>query len=228
MVIDYFKEIEFLLRILLSAVCGGVVGYERKNRGKGAGVRTHIIVAVASCLMMIVSLYGFSDFLVYMKDHSYDIRLDPSRVASQIVSGVGFLGAGMIFVQKKMVTGLTTAAGVWAISGIGMAIGGGMYILGVSCSVIIVIIQVILHKDLKFLKLTSESPMTITLTEEDGAIEMITDVFRENDISFSVTGFSKFQNKFVISINIVHHHSDDLTPVFARLQSDEQILSVRT
>ena len=228
--IDYFKEIEFLLRILLSAICGGVVGYERKNRGKGAGIRTHIIVAVASCLMMIVSQYGFADFFEYMSKHTmnFELRLDPSRAAAQIVSGVGFLGAGMIFVQKKMVTGLTTAAGVWAISGIGMAIGGGMYVLGVSCSVIIVIIQVLLHKDLKLLKLTSESPMTITLTEEEGAIEKITEAFKLNDISFSVTGFSKFQNKFVISINIVHRHGDDLTPVFARLQGDEQILSVRT
>ena len=226
--IDYLKEAEFLLRILLSAVCGGVVGYERKNRGKGAGIRTHIIVAVASCLMMIVSLYGFEDFFEYMKTQKYDIRLDPSRVASQIVSGVGFLGAGMIFVQKKMVTGLTTAAGVWAISGIGMAIGGGMYILGVACSVIIVIIQVILHKDIRFLKLTSEVPMTIILSEEDGAIEKIRNVFGENDISFSVTGFSKTSNMFKISINISHRHGDDLTPIFAEFQSDEQILCVRT
>jgi len=230
MVIDYFKEIEFLLRILLSAICGGVVGYERKNRGKGAGIRTHIIVAVASCLMMIVSQYGFADFFEFMskKTTNFELRLDPSRAAAQIVSGVGFLGAGMIFVQKKMVTGLTTAAGVWAISGIGMAIGGGMYILGIACSVIIVIIQVILHKDIKFLKLTSEAPMTIILTEEAGAIEKITEVFNENEISFSVTGFSKSENMFRISINITHRHGDDLTPIFAKLQSDEQILSVRT
>lgn len=225
--IDYLKEIEFLLRILLSAVCGGVVGYERKNRGKGAGIRTHIIVAVASCLMMIVSLYGFTDFFDYVKTQEFDIRLDPSRVASQIVSGVGFLGAGMIFVQKKMVTGLTTAAGVWAISGIGMAIGGGMYILGVSCSVIIVIIQVILHKDLKFLKLTSEESMAIILSEEDNAIEKITEAFKEYDISFSVTGFTRREDRFEMNITVTHRHGADMTPLFAKLQSDETVLSVK-
>ena len=229
MVIDYLKEAEFLLRILLSALCGGVVGYERKNRGKGAGVRTHIIVAVAACLMMIVSQYGFADFFEYMKlqNPGAELRLDPSRSAAQIVSGVGFLGAGMIFVQKKMVTGLTTAAGIWAISGIGMSIGGGMYFLGISCAVIIVIIQVILHRDIKFLHLTTDEPLTIITREEDGAIDKIAEVFRKNDVGISVTGFTKIDDMFEVNIMATHRAGADLTPILSELQKDDNVLSVK-
>lgn len=226
--IDFFKEAEFLLRILLSAVCGGVVGYERKNRGKGAGVRTHIIVAVASCLMMIVAQYGFSDFFSYTKSQDLNLRLDPSRVAAQIVSGVGFLGAGMIFVQKKMVTGLTTAAGVWAIAGIGMAIGGGMYVLGISCSVIIVLIQVLLHKDLKFLRLTNDETLTVVFSGGSDAIEKLKMIFGENDIAFSVTGFTKNTDTLEVSVSVSHAQGTDLTEVFSAFQSDSSVISVRS
>lgn len=131
---------ELLLRILLAALCGGAIGYERKNRHKEAGIRTHILVAAGAALMMVVSKYGFADILG-MKG----IALDPSRIAAQIVSGVGFLGAGIIFVRNHIVNGLTTAAGIWVTSGIGMAIGSGLYIVGVVTAVGVVVVQVILH-----------------------------------------------------------------------------------
>ena len=124
-----------MLRIIIAGICGVLIGYERRNRGKEAGIRTHAIVALASALIMVISLYGGN------------ANYDSSRIAAQIVSGVGFLGAGMIFVHKRMITGLTTAAGVWATAGIGMAIGAGMYILGISAAFIIVLFQVILHKN---------------------------------------------------------------------------------
>ena len=109
---------EYPVRLLIAVLCGFIIGYERKNRNKEAGIRTHVIVTVASCLMMMVSKYGFGDLDT--------ARFDGSRIASQIVSGIGFLGAGMIFVHKNSIKGLTTAAGIWATSGIGMAIGSGM------------------------------------------------------------------------------------------------------
>lgn len=227
MVIDYLKEAEFLLRILLAAICGGVVGYERKNRGKGAGVRTHTIVAVASCLMMIVAQYGFADFFSYMQGQSLKTSLDPSRVASQIVSGVGFLGAGMIFVQKKVVTGLTTAAGIWAVSGIGMAVGGGMYFLGISCSVIIVIIQVIYHKNLGFLHLTNDEVVTVTTRDSETAVDDIMKAFEEENIHAGVTGFSKNGEELEISITASVHQGTDISSVISRLQKNREIQSVK-
>ena len=113
-------EFELLGRILIAGLCGALIGFERKNRKKEAGIRTHIIVALASSLMMIISKYGFFDIISGNLFPGIDVRLDPSRIASCIVSGIGFLGAGMIFTYKKTITGLTTAAGIWATAGVGM------------------------------------------------------------------------------------------------------------
>jgi len=137
---DMKMELIFILRLFAASICGVFIGLERKNRAKEAGVRTHSIVACASALMMLISKYGFLDML---ETGGYD----GSRIAAQIVSGIGFLGAGMIFVHKNTITGLTTAAGVWATAGIGMAWGAGMYILGFSATIIILIIQFLLHKN---------------------------------------------------------------------------------
>lgn len=124
-----------LLRIILAAFIGYLIGYERMNREKSAGMRTHTIVCMGAALMMVVSKYSFRDIPDY----------DASRVAAQIVSGVGFLGAGVIFVRNNAVSGLTTAAGIWATAGVGMAIGAGSCLLGICSGILIVIIQTILH-----------------------------------------------------------------------------------
>ena len=139
------QEFVYLLKIILAGICGMIIGFERKNRAKEAGIRTHFMVALGAALMMIISKYGFTD----VADYAGSRGADNSRIAAQIVSGVGFLGAGMIFVQKQTVTGLTTAAGIWATAGVGMAIGSGLYILGIGASVIIVIAQILLHKNIR-------------------------------------------------------------------------------
>ncbi len=137
--------LEMIGRILLACVCGIAVGIERNTRSKEAGIRTHCIVACASALMMIISKYGFFDLVESSYIYASDVRLDPSRMAQGIVTGVGFLGAGLIYLQRGMIKGLTTAAGVWAVSGIGMAIGAGMYVIGVAATVIVLLAQIILH-----------------------------------------------------------------------------------
>lgn len=142
----------YIVRIIVAGLCGGLIGYERKVRAKGAGIRTHCVVACAAALMMIISKYAFYDVAMEGMMLGADVRLDPSRVASTIVSGVGFLGAGTIFVNKNKISGLTTAAGIWATSGVGMAIGSGMYLVGIAATIIIVFTQVFLHMDFKFLQ----------------------------------------------------------------------------
>lgn len=139
------EQIVYILRIVLAGICGIIIGMERKNRSKEAGVRTHFIVACGAALIMIVSKYAFYDMIQGGISGSAEVRLDPSRVASTIASGIGFLGAGMIFVHKNTVTGLTTAAGIWATSGVGMAVGAGMYGVGVGATIIILTAQFILH-----------------------------------------------------------------------------------
>lgn len=137
--------IYYILRIVVASVCGLLIGLERKNRSKEAGMRTHCIVACGAALMMIVSKYAFFDLISEGMYNGAVVKLDPSRIASSITSGIGFLGAGMIFVHKKTITGLTTAAGIWATSGVGMAIGAGLYVVGIATTIIIIIVQVILH-----------------------------------------------------------------------------------
>ena len=143
------QQTVFFIRLLLACVCGGMIGYERTNRGKGAGIRTHIIVALASALMMLVSKYGFGDMA--------SRGGDGSRIAAQVVSGVGFLGAGMIYFNgRHSVKGLTTAAGIWATSGVGLALGAGLYLMGILTAVMIVAMQMLLHKNFKMLQLPNE------------------------------------------------------------------------
>lgn len=132
---EMFFQGELIIRIVLAGICGAIIGNERRNRLKEAGIRTHVIVAIGSALIMTISKYGFFDIDSY----------DASRVAAQIVSGVGFLGAGVIFVKKENVSGLTTAAGLWTTAGIGMAIGAGLYIVGIASAILVILIQIILH-----------------------------------------------------------------------------------
>ena len=142
-------ELVYIFRIVLAGICGMIVGLERKNRSKEAVIRTHFVVACGAAIIMIVSKYAFFDVAEMAREAGFagEIRLDPSRVASTIASGIGFLGAGMIFVHKNTITGLTTAAGIWATSGIGMAIGAGMYFIGVGATFVILCAQLLLHLD---------------------------------------------------------------------------------
>lgn len=137
----------FFVQILIACACGACIGFERSWRLKEAGIRTHIIVCCASALLMIVSKYGFADLVDQSGNLFSGVRdADPSRIAAQAVSGISFLGAGAIFRHKNIIKGLTTAAGIWATAGIGLAIGAGMYWIGLFSTLLIVLIQVIMHK----------------------------------------------------------------------------------
>lgn len=123
---------EFILRLFIASVLGSIIGLDREYRAKEAGYRTHCLVSLGSALMMIISQYGFIDVV---SGHLDQIRYDPGRVAAQVVTGIGFIGAGTIILQRQIVRGLTTAAGIWATSGIGLAVGAGMYWLGIAATV---------------------------------------------------------------------------------------------
>lgn len=139
---------EYILRLALAALFGGIIGLERERRLKGAGIRTHLIVCFASCMMMLVSKYGFFDMLEYASANGYDtLKLDPGRISAGLVTAIGFLGAGTIFARKRGVTGLSTAAGLWATVGIGMTTGSGMYPVSVVGTVFLVVVQAALHPD---------------------------------------------------------------------------------
>ncbi|UMY18035.1 MgtC/SapB family protein [Methylobacterium organophilum] len=126
---------EMVARLMLAAAMGSVIGFERERLLWAAGLRTHMLVCVGACLIMLVSAFGFDSVL-----GQKNVVLDPSRVAAQVVSGIGFLGAGTILLRGEVVKGLTTAASLWAVAAIGLAVGGGLYVPAVATTVLVVAI----------------------------------------------------------------------------------------
>lgn len=147
-VVDWNKDVwHFIVRMLVSIVCGFAIGLERKSRSKEAGIRTHAIVCLASCLFMILSKYLTAPLFSDISGNSFDG--DATRIAAQVVTGIGFLGAGIIMYRRDVMHGLTTAAGIWATSAIGMAIGGGFIVTGVCATAIILLLQLVFHLPIK-------------------------------------------------------------------------------
>ncbi|MBR1378212.1 MAG: MgtC/SapB family protein [Bacteroidaceae bacterium] len=128
------ETLEYMLRIFVAALMGGAIGLEREYRDKAAGFRTLFLVSMGFALFMVLSAHGFADGLV-----SPEHRLDVSRIAAQVVSGIGFIGAGAIMLQKNTVRGLTTAASIWVTAAIGLACGAGMYLLAVSSTLLVLL-----------------------------------------------------------------------------------------
>ena len=190
-----------VLRLAVAGMLGTLIGLEREYRAKEAGMRTHFLVAMGSALMMIVSQYGFGDNLA-----------DASRVAAQIVSGIGFIGAGTIMMQKQFVRGLTTAAGLWVAAGIGMAIGGGLYIVGIVTTVFTLIgLEVFQHV---FQKFHSKNTTLIFTTRRHSDLVKITDALNENNckVISCVVGTcdeGKHERIRVRMTLLAHAHSDD-------------------
>ena len=176
------QNLEYIFRILLAGICGILIGIERKKRSKEAGTRTHFVVACGAALMMVISKYAFFDLITDGTFAGADVRLDPSRVASTIASGIGFLGAGMIFVHKNTIIGLTTAAGIWATSGIGMAIGAGMYAIGISVTFIIIIAQAILHMDFRRAENVKVKKLFVAEVCEEGYQKYMMEEFEKRNI----------------------------------------------
>ena len=214
----FLNEGRMLLDLLLSVLLGFVIGFERKIRFKEAGIRTHTIVCAGSALMMIISKYAFTG-------------ADSARVAAQIVTGVGFLGAGMIVYRRNEVRGLTTAAGVWATAGVGMACGGRLYFVAVGATIIIISAQCLFHLPFKFFHSKRFYAVKIEFIQTEQENMIIKSLFgvdrfnhliikRENgeviysatlntDKEFSSTKLNQImaENKFILSIE----RDDDLT-----------------
>lgn len=140
----FLQQGDYLLRVLVAGLCGVLIGYERESRMKLAGIRTHAIIAMAAAMMVVISKYGFLDVIAMDS-----VSVDASRVAASVVSGIGFLGAGIIWNRKTTISGVTTSAGIWATLGIGMAMGAGMWTLGFGSTVILLVMQYLFHKNWK-------------------------------------------------------------------------------
>ncbi len=177
--VSHSPEWVYLLRIFIACLCGGIIGIERTLRQKDAGFRTHLIVALGSALMMVISKYGFAD----------SIDFDAARVASNIITGISFLGAGMIFVKGINIKGLTTAAGIWATAAVGMAVGSGLYITGIVATLLLVLIQIVFHTFLigfdKVLANDVTVEMVVRIKNTEDSLDRFKDILREKNIEYS-------------------------------------------
>lgn len=128
-------ELELCIRLVSAGIVGAIIGYEREFRGKGVGVRTHVLVAMGACLFMIISQYGFPEA----------VKFDAARIAAGVVGGLGFVCGGIIMKTGSHVVGLTTAAGIWVTGAIGLAIGSGLYTMAILCLIVLIICMEAMH-----------------------------------------------------------------------------------
>ena len=215
---DLVYQGELLLRIVVAAVMGYLIGYERKNREKSAGMRTHSIVCMGAALIMIVSKYSFRDIPDY----------DASRVAAQIVSGVGFLGAGVIFIRNNAVSGLTTAAGIWATAGVGMAIGAGAYFIGISAGILVVVTQVVLHKATFFTAEPVRGYMKLQTDDYEGLMPELVSQFAGEKIRMLRLKVhkEKAEGEVKIEMELLYPPKYDRSQLVAQWAKDERVKGI--
>ncbi len=173
---EFLEQCRPLIGIAVSLVLGFAIGYERKSRAKEAGIRTHTIVCAGSALLMAVSTFVAGS------------EGDPGRIAAQVVSGIGFLGAGIIIYRQNEIHGLTTAAGVWATAGVGLAAGAGMYVVAVGATAMVIATQYILHTNLKVFKRKRYYRFRVQYVEGEAKAEDIKNLF-------GVSSFTDFDIK---------------------------------
>ncbi len=213
-----FEQLEYFIRILLAGVCGAAIGFERRKRFKDAGIRTHLILSIGCAVIMIVSKYAFKDTLDY----------DSARVASNIITGVGFLGAGVIFVKSGSVRGLTTAAGIWTTAAIGMAIGAGFYLLGIGVSILLILIQILLYRIVPALESIEVAELLIKAKRTPNILETIKKELDKNNVYISTVKIKKHENELDIRFSVKVQKDHSLQGLFELLSSYDEIIEIST
>jgi len=224
-IIEFFNgysDAVLVIRIILAGICGGIIGVERTLRQKDAGFRTHIIVAMGAALMVIISKYGFLD-IVFLDS----VQVDVSRVASNIITGISFLGAGMIFVKGISIKGLTTAAGIWVTAAVGMAMGAGLYIVALISVFLLLLVQIVFHKFLigfdKVLANDNLVPCFVQIENTPVAVKELKAFLKANGVQVfdSSIETSQSNEKLTIHLNVQYEKDVDIDDVFERyLQKD--------
>lgn len=191
-------------RLLLAALLSGMIGVERESKQQAAGLRTHLLVGTGSCLMMILSVTGFD---VFIQNDDGAIRYDPSRIPSYVISGIGFLGAGTIIVQRGSVRGLTTAASIWVAAGLGLVIGIGMYYVALLATVIVLITLYVLEKlEKKYFSFHRQKEILIIAEDREDTFKEISDLFEGSGIpilDFQIESIEAYSDRKVSSYIII-------------------------
>ncbi|MBS5989211.1 MgtC/SapB family protein [Anaerococcus hydrogenalis] len=211
---ENLRFIEILVaRLFLSCFIGVMIGLEREFKGKFAGIRTHTIVALGSALAMIVSKYGFFDSSHY----------DAQRIAAQVVSGIGFLGGGLIFIKKDYISGLRTAAGIWTTAIIGMSIGAGMYAVGITASLVILLLQLFFNEDYGLFKFMKK-PYTLDIVlDGPESIEKINKYLKSQNIKFVEKSINYKEDKLILELQYHNKNEEELIGIIDFLRENKRV-----
>ncbi|HVY73256.1 MAG TPA: MgtC/SapB family protein [Puia sp.] len=211
---------EILIRLGLAALFGAVIGLERERKDWAAGLRTHMMVCLGATLTMLVSAYGFSEVL-----NQRNVVLDPSRIAAQVISGIGFIGAGTIlFLRQGIIRGLTTASGLWTVAAIGLATGGGMYFAALIATLLaLVILWMLQPLEKRFAERFKQKGIRITVHEADGASDIIETVFNDEALKTTSCSVDKTEEGIVIFFNFGRADNRAWQDIIKKLQSDPQV-----
>ena len=210
---NFIQESHYFVKILFAALCGIFIGFERKTRYKEAGVRTHSLVCAGSALFAILSKYGFGD------------TTDSSRIAAQVVTGIGFLGAGIIIYRKQVLRGLTTAAGVWMTSAIGMAAGTGMYYLAGLSTILIIAIHYVLSLPIAIFRTKRFYGLKIDFACPDNQHTVLKEIF--NAARFSSIEYKKDGESYQATAEIYTQEFTDDERLFSIIKENPWITSIR-
>jgi putative Mg2+ transporter-C (MgtC) family protein len=168
-------------RIFIATFLCGVIGLEREFNNHPAGFRTHLLVGIGSCLMMILSLYGFES---YIENHNSQVQFDPARIPSYVISGIGFLGGGTILVKGATVRGLTTAASIWIVAGLGLVIGAGMYVIAFFTTIIVLMCLVFLNRLEKYMNVKkTRKKMKVVVHSDKSTIDQVIEKLTSYDVT---------------------------------------------
>jgi putative Mg2+ transporter-C (MgtC) family protein len=209
-------------KLLTAAVLGGILGWERERRGRPAGLRTHILVCIGVTLMMIVSEYIFEKYKMFAADSI--IRVDPARIAAQVVAGIGFLGAGTIMRFRTMVRGLTTAASLWTVAGIGLAVGSGCYLPAVLTTILALIALLLLPLFEREIKRDKYKTLKLNISGSEFHLTPLLEILKKNSMVLQYYGFERdiVKNEVFYHVN-VRFKDESLVPKV----SDEVAKSIK-
>ena len=213
---------EVLIRLLLASAFGGLIGIERERKDWAAGLRTHMMVSVGSCLIMIVSAFGFSDIL-----GTENVSLDPSRVASQVISGIGFIGAGTIlFLKQGAIRGLTTASGLWTVAAIGLATGGGLYFAAGATTIIALIILWAL-KPLEQIYFRKYKPTLLrVICRPESESDFIKKILEDKELKIQSFNLERNENEYIYDLKFEHTEITKLDVIVNKLRNEPSIKEI--
>ncbi len=213
-------------KLFIAAILGGIIGWERHRRGRPAGLRTHLLVCIGVTLMMLVSEHIFVKYQAH--GHNSVLRIDPARIAAQVVTGIGFLGAGTIMRSRASIRGLTTAASLWVVAGIGLAVGSGFILPAIFTTVIAIAILTLNSFVEKKMKRNKYRTMKMLIAGQGHFLDEITQILKKHSVKLKNYKFKNNIQKNEIEYDLDVQYQDEKTLLFATHDITKAIKDIKS